>query len=69
MSYMKDRTTLQVPRPVLTRLRKFSRKGQTYGDTLNRLMDIAERERYIDEQLARARDKRHLLPESAIRWE
>ena len=66
---MKDRTTLQVPRPVLKRLQKFGRKGQTYSDTLNRLMDIAERERYIDELLARARDKAKLLPESAIKWD
>lgn len=66
---MKDRTSLQVPRPVLKRLQKFGRKGQTYSDTLNRLMDIAERERYIDEQLAKARDKKRLLPESAIQWD
>lgn len=60
---------MQVPRPVLKRLQKFGRKGQTYSDTLNRLMDIAERERYIDEQLAKARDKKRLLPESAIQWD
>lgn len=66
---MDERTTVQVPRPVLKRLQKFRRKGQTYGEALSHLMDLAERERYIEEQFRRARDKKNLVPESAIKWD
>lgn len=66
---MDERTTVQVPRPVLKRLQKYRRKGQTYGEALTRLMDLADRERYLEEQFTRARDKKSLVPESAINWD
>ena|SRR5688572_33346863 len=69
MSYMDQRTTVQVPRPVLKRLQKYRRKGETYGDALAHLMDIADRERYIEKQFAIARDKKNLISESSIKWD
>ncbi|HEX9816696.1 MAG TPA: hypothetical protein VGB18_06930 [Candidatus Thermoplasmatota archaeon] len=65
---MEDRTTLQLPRPVLKRLKAHVKKGETYVDALNRLLDLEERQQYIERAFATARDKKRLLPESAIEW-
>jgi len=56
---MDNRTTIQIPRSVLDRLQRQGHKGQTYADILNELMDVAERERFIEEQIRRARDTEH----------
>lgn len=56
---MNERTTVQVPRPVLRRLQRYGHKGQTYGEILTELLDVAERERFIHEQFRRARDRDH----------
>ncbi len=58
---MEGRTTIQIPRVVLERLQKQGHKGQTYADILNELMDLAERQRFIEEMFRRAQDKEHLV--------
>ena len=64
---VKERTTLQLPRPVLKRLKAHVKKGENYVDVLNRLLDLDDRERYIQAAFATARDKKRLLPLSSLR--
>lgn len=63
---MEKRTTIQVPRSVLERLQRQGHKGQTYADILNGLMDLAERERFVQEQFCRARDRRRHVPAEEV---
>ena len=67
MHWMQERTTVQLPRPVLKRLKAHVRKGETYVDALNRLLDLDDRERYIRRAFEMARDKKRLLPFSALK--
>ena len=47
---MEERTTLQVPRPLLARLRKAGHKGQTYAQVIEEALDALHRQRFLDAQ-------------------
>lgn len=64
---MQARTTVQLPRPILKRLRAHVRAGETYADTLSRLLDLDDRQRYVERAFETARDKKRLLPFSALK--
>lgn len=46
---MDERTTLQVPRPLLAKIRKAGHKGQTYADIIEDALKALQRERIWDE--------------------
>lgn len=49
---MEDRTTIQLPRPLVAKLRKAREKGETYADVIEEaLVALAERRRFIREQV------------------
>ncbi len=45
-----QRTTLQVPRPLLARLKSAGRKGQTYAEVIEEALVALKRQRFFDEQ-------------------
>ncbi|MHB8632742.1 MAG: hypothetical protein ACYDBQ_02065 [Thermoplasmatota archaeon] len=52
---MEDRTTIQLPRPLVARLRKARAKGETYADLIGEaLLALGERRAFIKEQVRRA---------------
>lgn len=52
---MKDRTTLQLPKSLLERLRLAREPGETYAGLLDEaLVALRERRRFIKEQVRRA---------------
>lgn len=42
---MEERTTLQVPRPLLAKIRKAGHKGQTYADIIEDALKALDRQR------------------------
>lgn len=52
---MEDRTTLQLPKSLLARLRRAREPGETYASLLDEaLVALRERRRFIKEQVRRA---------------
>jgi hypothetical protein len=52
---MDDRTTLQLPRPLLAKLRRARAPGQTYAHLLEEaLVALNARRRFVNEQVRRA---------------
>jgi hypothetical protein len=47
---VKERTTLQVPRPLLAKLRQAGRKGQTYADVIEEALEALARQRFLQAQ-------------------
>lgn len=47
---MEERTTLQVPRPLLAKLKKVGHKGQTYAEVITEALKALERQRFLDAQ-------------------
>lgn len=47
---MEERTTLQVPRPLLAKLRKAGTKGQTYAEIITEALGALARQRFLDTQ-------------------
>lgn len=47
---MKDRTTLQVPRPLLAKIQKAGHKGQTYAEIIEEALQALKRQRFLDAQ-------------------
>lgn len=48
-STVEERTTLQVPRPLLAKIRKAGHKGQTYADIIEEALKALHRERLWQE--------------------
>lgn len=44
---MKERTTIQLPRPIVKRLRKYGSPNSTYAEILTQLMDNKDRAEYV----------------------
>lgn len=52
---MEERTTIQLPRPLVAKLRRARAKGETYADVIGEaLVALAERRAFIKEQVRRA---------------
>ena len=52
---MDERTTIQLPRPLVAKLRKARGKGETYADVIQEaLVALAERRAFSKEQVRRA---------------
>lgn len=47
---MDERTTLQVPRPLLARIKKVGHKGQTYAEIIDEALKALQRQRFLDAQ-------------------
>ncbi|MGQ0535452.1 MAG: hypothetical protein ACT4PT_05220 [Methanobacteriota archaeon] len=47
---MEERTTLQLPRPLLAKIKGAGRKGQTYAQIINEALEALERQRFFDQQ-------------------
>lgn len=47
---MEQRTTLQVPRPLLAKIKGAGKKGQTYADVIEEALHALERQRFFDAQ-------------------
>jgi hypothetical protein len=47
---MEERTTLQVPRPLLAKIKKAGHKGQTYAEIITEALEALERQRFLDAQ-------------------
>lgn len=47
---MEQRTTLQVPRPLLAKIRKAGKKGQTYAEVIAEALRALARQRQFEEQ-------------------
>lgn len=63
---MKDRTTLQVPKPLLKRLRNYGGKNTTYAEILADLMDNMDRVRYFRELRAETRDRSKMIAHKRV---
>ncbi len=49
---MKERTTIQLPRPLVDKLRKARARGETYADVIGEaLVALKDRRRFINEQI------------------
>lgn len=59
---MADVTTLQVPRRLRERLKKFGHKGQTYAEILDALMDRVEYEEFMEQQYDRLDERKSFKP-------
>lgn len=54
---MEQRTTIQLPRPLVDRLKRAKGKGETYADLIDdALKALAERRTFLDEQMRLAED-------------
>lgn len=47
---MEERTTLQLPRPLLAKIKGAGRKGQTYAEVIEEALAALERQRFFDQQ-------------------
>lgn len=47
---MEDRTTLQVPRPLLAKIKRAGHKGQTYAEIIDEALRALQRQRLLDAQ-------------------
>jgi len=63
---MKDRTTLQVPKPLLKRLKNYGGQHSTYAEILSDLMDNMDRVRYFRQLRSETRDRRKLIPHKRV---
>ena len=59
---MKDRTTLQLPRPLLSRLRGFGLKGHTYADILENMMREIRYQEFMERVYAADAETNHYMP-------
>ncbi len=64
-----ERTTLQVDRAILKELKARTRKGETYNETLRRLLDLEGKRAHLQKLVDLAKDKKKLLSESDIKWD
>lgn len=61
---MQNRTTLPVRKTTRERLRSFGKKGESYDEILQRLMEIAEESAFYERQVRILRESRfHSLQE------
>ena len=63
---MKDRTTLQLPKPLLKRLKKYGAENRTYAEILSDLMDNMDRVRYFQQLRQETRDRKGLIPHKRV---
>ncbi|MBP2030055.1 hypothetical protein J2755_000989 [Methanohalophilus levihalophilus] len=54
---MSDATTIPTTKDIRDRLKTYGQKGDTYSDILNRLMDCADRDEFMDRMYRRLEDK------------
>lgn len=54
---MSDVTTIPVTKDVRDRLKLYGKKGETYSDILNRLMDEVSYETFMEKQYKRLEEK------------
>ncbi|WP_048156992.1 hypothetical protein [Methanosarcina sp. Kolksee] len=54
---MSDVTTIPVTKEVRDRLKLYGKKGETYSDILNRLMDEVSYETFMEKQYKRLEEK------------
>ena len=47
---MEQRTTVQIPKPLLARIKKARHGGQTYSQVIDEALTALQRERFLDEQ-------------------
>jgi hypothetical protein len=47
---MDQRTTVQVPRPLLAKIKSAGKKGQTYAEVIEEALAALERQRFFDAQ-------------------
>jgi len=47
---MKERTTLQITRPLLRKIRDAGRKGDTYADVIDRALAALREREFLDRQ-------------------
>lgn len=55
---MSSKTSIQLPKEVRDRLKRFGHKGQTYAEILDALMDRVEYEEFMAEQYRRLDEDR-----------
>jgi hypothetical protein len=55
-------TTISLEKGTRDRLRSHGKKGETYDQTLKRLMSIAEYEESMERQYERLKDKKSFIP-------
>lgn len=59
---MANVTTIQLPPRTRDRLKQFGRKGQTYGQILDAIMDRVEYEEFMEDQYERLKERDHFVP-------
>lgn len=59
--FMDQRTTLQVPRPILGQLRRFGMRGQTYAEILQNMMREIRYDEFMDRVYAAERERTHFV--------
>jgi len=47
---MEQRTTLQVPKPLLAKIKGAGKKGQTYAEVIEEALEALKRQRFFAEQ-------------------
>jgi hypothetical protein len=54
---MAEATTIPTTKVVRDRLKGYGQKGETYSDILNRLMDTADKDEFMDRMYRRLEEK------------
>lgn len=55
-------TTIALSEDTRDKLKSFGRKGDTYDDIISRMMEIVDRELYLDEVYRRLEEKEKFVP-------